>query len=184
MRPARPLGPAMPTAAVAAVLAAGLTLPAGPARADAGVQIAGFEHLCVETGAEIALVEARAMEMGGRRVDMAGPASRQTIGFALSHSNAGAFLVSASFEQQGGRIDRQCVLMRPEGDPRAMEAELRRHPGYGAPVDRIDAEDGNTYTLWSLDPRVPAGEVAMIERTRRDGLSVTLSLQRITEAGR
>jgi len=164
----------------AALLAA--VVAAGPAMADPALHADGFAHFCIETGAEIEAVEARAVAIDGRRVSVADNLPGQVIGFAFGHATAGAFLLSAQTVVQGGKTDRQCVLMRPDADPRMLEAELRRRPGFGAPFNRIESGD-NTYTLWNVDGLVPGGEVALIERTRRDNPSVTLSLQRITEAG-
>ena len=171
--------PALPRTVAACVA----VLLAGPALADPSVHVEGFAYFCLETGAEIDAVEARAVAMDGRRVSVADNLPGQVLGFAFGHATAGAFLLSAQTVQQGSTIDRQCVLMRPDADPAALLAALRAHPGLGEPFDRVQGTDGNTYTLWDVSARIPGGEVAMIERTARENPTVTLSLQRITQVG-
>jgi len=168
------------------VLVALVACMAMPVSANPGAQVEGFAFFCIETGGEIADVSARATKAGGVRVDMKGSgvgSGGDVVGFALRNAPGGPFLLTAETVARAASTDRQCVLMKPEADARAVERALRETPGFGAPSGRAES-GGNRFTLWDISRLSPGGEVALIERIDGANTAVTLSYQRITEGGR
>lgn len=168
------------------VLAALIGVFAAPALANAAAHVDGFSFFCIETEGEIAGITARAERAGGVRIDMRGSgvgATGAVVGYALREAPGGPFLLTAETVAGAGRTDRQCVLMKPDADARAVERALRERPGFGAPSGRAES-GGNRFTLWNTSRLSPGSEAALIERIDGANASVTLSYQRITEGGR